>query len=65
MARNVAGNFTVEVWGDGYPVHCTVSYNGERICRIAHTELADLKFVVERAMQRARAALPERYKDEV
>lgn len=60
-----AGNFKINVWRGGYPVVCEISYEGEEICRIHHTELSDLKYAVKKAMQQARSELSKEDKDEV
>jgi hypothetical protein len=60
-----AGEFEIYVEAGGYPVWCTIRYQGKQVARISHGELSDLKYAVEKAMQRARNALPEPYKDEV
>jgi len=64
-----AGNIEISLDKGGYPVWCSVRYNhwnGELSeFRISHTELSDLKYAAEKAMQQARSILPEGRKDEV
>lgn len=60
-----AGNFTIRVCRGGHPVWCEIQYNGEDLCKIHHSELRDLQYAVTKAMQEAKAELPDRYKDEV
>jgi hypothetical protein len=60
-----AGEFEIDVAVGGYPVWCEISYRGRRLASIHHSELSDLKYAVEKAMQQARNELPDSYKGEV
>lgn len=59
-----AGKFEITLYGP-YPVWCELTREDEIIHQIDHRELSDLEYVVKKAMQEARAKLPEQYKDEV
>ena len=68
MSKTI-GPFEINVWGGGYPVRCFLVYNFtsdiKREFELSHGELRDLKYAVEELIRSARAALPDRYKDEV
>ncbi len=51
-----AGNFKAEISGP-YPVWIGLTYEDGRQIRFHHSELADLKHVVDRAMVEARLKL--------
>lgn len=51
-----AGDFEIEVTGP-YPAWCEIRYGAQRIGTIRHTELSDLRYAVEKAMQIARMKL--------
>lgn len=59
-----AGKFELKLT-DPYPVWCVLMHRGEAIVRFPHTELADLQFIVQRAMVEARQKLPDSDKEEV
>jgi hypothetical protein len=50
-----SGNFSISVW-DPYPVWCILEYKGKEI-QFSHSELSDLRYAVEKAMQEAHKKL--------
>ena len=52
-----AGEFIIDVSSGGYPVWCRISYLGEQIVSISHTELSDLEYAVKKAMYQAKMQL--------
>lgn len=61
-----AGPWELKHWRGGYPVWCQLYYNGEQVAHgIRHTELHDLKYVIERALIEVRDELPAGYKHEM
>ena len=67
MAR--AGSISITVDRGGYPVWCRISHDHFEgvVINLHHSELTDLKYAVEKAMQEAILALPEsqKHRDEV
>ena len=61
---NKAAKFTIEVY-DPYPVMCLILYDGKQICRIPHTELNDLEYVLKKAIREAKAKLDKTSEYEV
>jgi len=58
------GIFTLEIWGDGYPVQIRIKQGQEEL-RLIHSDLADLEHLVNIAKREAVNALPDKYKKEV
>ena len=51
-----AGRIAIVVW-EPYPAWCEISIDGEKVAKLHHRELADLKYVTEQAMKKARLLL--------
>lgn len=60
-----AGDWEFNVWRGGYPAWCEIFYNGKKLAQIRHTELHDIKYAAERAINEARLALPDSHKHEM
>jgi hypothetical protein len=67
-----AGKFSINVWRGGHPVWCVLSYDGQEIAQLHHSDLRDLRYAVKQAMREVRKVLregspsePTKYLDEV
>jgi len=58
-----AGNFRIDVSGP-YPCWCELSHGDKKLSTFLHSELSDLKYAVEKAMQEA-ALKSDRIAEEV
>jgi|KBSSwiStaDraftv2_1062776.scaffolds.fasta_scaffold624700_2 hypothetical protein len=68
----IGGKFKIDVSRGGYPVWCTLFYEGKEITRLHHSDLRDLRYAAKQAMREARQQLrkgspsePEKYLNEV
>ena len=59
MDASHAGDFQIVV-SEPYPAWCAIIYMGTEVCRIHHSELSDLRYAVEKAMQIAAIKLKSR-----
>lgn len=64
MSDIIAGRFELLVSGP-HPCWVEITYEGKRLASIHHSEIADLRYALDRARQEARLKLGERYRDEV
>ena len=65
MQSASAGDIEITLSEGGYPIWCEILIAGKPVDRIKHTDLRDLRYAADRAMQKARMMLPDREKDEV
>ncbi len=59
-----AGDFEINV-GEPYPIRCKMFYKNMPIVTFSHSELSDLKYAIEKAMQEAICKLPPNDRHEI
>ena len=60
-----AGRIEIKVDTGSYPAWCCLYIDGEKVGQLNHREIGDLFYATRKAIQEARAALPDELKHEV
>jgi hypothetical protein len=67
--KRTYGKFELEMYTDGHPHQIYIKtdfiHNNKDGLRVDHTELRDLKHLIDIAMRESVNALPDKYKNEV